>query len=348
MPRAYGAEHRVDGIETLIPSPPADVAAMRNAFSIAIAKQWQAYVAPAIAGSPQSVGGAPFAKARFIAQMYARACYSMLLIGGSGPKPLRLPVRAASLLLPSRRLALRLGSGLLMSLDRLLPRALHRQLLLTSALMGMLDVVLDEAADGGDPAVLRVSSLITEWPPMAPRPSEAIIVTLAREARRNESAWQAHYWDAVLQPAVREYCLAEARAVSQAPDPTGMGHQSAGIQAAIKGMWYVVSPHMGLQGDLSRFDRPAWNREQQWMADTSLLMQMIDDWVDQDEDRRSRMTPVTAGDWNLESVSGLYRRDRNPKTVPGITINGGRERGRPRRRRVRYFSRRTAQPCAKP
>ena len=45
----------------------------------------------------------------------------------------------------SRGLAIRLGGALLSGLNRLLPQAVHRQLLLTSALMGALDVVLDEA-----------------------------------------------------------------------------------------------------------------------------------------------------------------------------------------------------------
>jgi hypothetical protein len=33
---------------------------------------------------------------------------------------------------------------------------------------------------------------------------------------------------------------------------------------------------------------------------------MIDDWVDQDEDRGARLTPVVAGDWNLESAAELF------------------------------------------
>ncbi len=65
---------------------------------------------------------------------------------------------------------------------------------------------------------------------------------------------------------------------------------------------------MGLEGSLSLFERSKWNREQQWMADTSLLMQMIDDWVDQDQDRGARITPVLAGNWNPQSVYGLYRK----------------------------------------
>ena len=103
---------------------------------------------------------------------------------------------------------------------------------------------------------------------------------------------------------MREYCIAELLAVTNVPDPAGMGHRWAGIEAAIKGMWYVVGPQM----KLSSFERPAWNREQQWMADTSLLMQMIDDWVDQDEDRGARVTPVVDGTWGTESMQNLYRK----------------------------------------
>jgi hypothetical protein len=44
------------------------------------------------------------------------------------------------------------------------------------------------------------------------------------------------------------------------------------------------------------------------MADTSLLMQMIDDWVDQDEDRGVRLTPVVTGDWTLDSAAELYQK----------------------------------------
>jgi hypothetical protein len=229
-------------------------------------------------------------------------------------------------MLPLRRSwAIGLGSALLAGLGRLVPRAVHRQLLLTSALMGMLDVVLDEAASSGEAGVLRIAALITRNPPASLAANEQSIATCAQTIRRHEDAWQTDFWEAVLEPAVRTYCLAEALAVAQVPDPTGMGHRWAGIDAAIKGMWYAVGPSMGLRGSLSRFERPEWNREQQWMADTSLLMQMIDDWVDQDEDRGTRMTPVVTGDWNTQSVSELHS-----KTVRDLTLMLGENRIRSR------------------
>jgi hypothetical protein len=219
------------------------------------------------------------------------------------------------LLPPSRGLAIKLGSMLLAGMEHLLSRAVHRQLLLMSALMGMLDVVLDDAVSSGDKAALRVASLTARPCLENLLPAEQMIVELTQAARRTETAWQESYWLVVLQPAIRRYCEAEVLAVKGMPDLTGMGHRGAGIEAAIKGMWYVAGPQMGLEGDSPRFERAQWNREQQWMADTTLLMQMIDDWVDQDDDRGERITPVLTGDWNLESAAELFE-----KTVRDLSV----------------------------
>ena len=301
---------RAAAIEAIIPHPPADIAPMRTAFTRMVSRQWQRYVPQELQGREAAIGNSRFAKAQFIAEAYARACYSMALISGSAPRALRIPVRAALLLSLSRGVTISFGAALLARMDRLLSKAVQRQLLLMSALMGVLDVVLDDAAPSGEAAVLRVASLMADPAPPEIQPAEEVIVTLARAARRAETVWQAQYWERILQPAVREYCLAEGRAVRQLPDPTGMGHRSAGIDGVLKGMWYVMGPLMGLQAGLSQFEKDQWNREQQWMADTTLLMQMIDDWVDQDEDRDLRLTPVVTGDWTLDAAS-----DRFEKTI---------------------------------
>jgi hypothetical protein len=288
-----------------------------------VAKQWQQHVPGALADLAPGITDAGFAKARFIGEMYARACYSMLLVSARGPIMLRLPVRATMLLPQSRVLILRLGRALLLGLNWLIPQRVHRQLLLTSALMGMLDVVLDEAAGEGEASVLRVSSLLGRPRPPSVSSSELPITVLTEAARRDESAWQSEYWENVLQPAVRDYCLAERLAVTASPDPTGLAHRWPGIDAAIKGMWYVIGPLIGLQGSLSQFMQSWWTPEQQWMADTSLLMQMIDDWADQDEDRGSRITPVVTGAWNPQSIAALYSETvRDLKAL--LTRNGVR------------------------
>ena len=320
---------RAADIESIIPRPPVDIVPVRNAFADMVAGQWDRHVPRAPVGIPLGAAHPQSVKPRFIAEMYVRACYSMLLLSARGPLQLRLPVRTAATLPISRTAVIVLGEGLISGLSRLLPQTLHRQLLLTSALMGTFDVLLDETAGFGEVAVARIASLITLQAPTDVRSAERPIVAITEMIRHRESAWQAGYWDAVLVPAVHEYCLAEARAVSRTPDPTGMGHRRAGFDSAIKGMWYVVGPQMGLcRGSAqfhAQFETAAWNREQRWMFDTSLLMQMIDDWVDQDEDGGVRTTPVAEGSWGIESVERLYRKTVSDQAAI-LTENGIRNR----------------------
>ena len=151
-------EDRVSAVERIVPRPPDDIAPLRMAFTRMVSKQWQIYVPPVLVDCGQEMTAAQFAKGRFIGEMYARACYSMLLVSQQGPTLLHTMVRAAALL-PSRGMTIKLGSALLVGMEHLLPKGVHQQLLLMSALMGMLDVVLDDAASSGRPAALRVASL---------------------------------------------------------------------------------------------------------------------------------------------------------------------------------------------
>src|SRR5262249_206664 len=154
-----------------------------------VSKQWDRYVPSTLRGCERGIAGSQFSKGRFIGEMYARACYSMLLVSSGGPKSLRVPVRVSVFLPQSRGLTVRLGGALLLAMEQLLARAVHRQLLLTSALMGMLDVVLDAAASSGEAAALRVASLTERPCPARLLPAEEIIVALAHATREAETAW---------------------------------------------------------------------------------------------------------------------------------------------------------------
>lgn len=74
-------------------------------------------------------------------------------------------------------------------------------------------------------------------------------MALVHAARQTETAWQAEYWNRVLQPAIASYSKAEVLAIEQIHDAAEMCYRWAGIDAAIKGMWYVAGPLMGLDGD---------------------------------------------------------------------------------------------------
>src|SRR5215472_11062923 len=108
MPSHSTARH-VAVLEAFIAPPPADVAPLQATFAAMVARQWQQHVPDALADLAQGIPDGGFAKARFIGEMYARACYSMLLVSDRGPIMLRLAVRATTLLPQSRALILRLG-----------------------------------------------------------------------------------------------------------------------------------------------------------------------------------------------------------------------------------------------
>ena len=211
------AVRRAAQIERIIPAPPPDILPLREAFSGMVSAQWQAYVPTALAKVDDGLSTAQTAKARFIGEMYARACYSMMVVSSSSPVALHFPVRMTGQIPVPRSLTIRLARIFLSKLDHLVPAAVHRQLLSVSALMGRLDVVLDEAAILGEAAVLRVSSLVTDCPPPVLGAAEKPIWMLAQAARFYESAWQTAFWKDVLEPAVRRYCIAESKAVNHVP-----------------------------------------------------------------------------------------------------------------------------------
>ena len=299
---------RADAIEELIPRPPTDVSWLADRFSKMVARQWLRNVPPTLGSAPLGSSEKKAAKVRFIAEMYPRACYSMLLLSARAPFPIRFLIRIASNLPINRGSAIGCG-GLTVSLLKLVvPHSVHRRLALMSTLMGVMDIVLDEAASAGQDSVLRVASMLSRKPEVATDILETTLERLTRSIRAQESGWQTPYWEKILLPAVRKYCVAEALATSNVPDATGLGHRWAGIDAGIKGMWYVIGPRLGLPNALEGFEQRFWNSEQQWMADTSLLMQMVDDWVDQDGDRGLRPRPVLEGGWTLQTIQDLYGR----------------------------------------
>ncbi len=77
MPDTFTAA-RGDLIKRLIPRPPMDVSSLRSSLATMVASQWQRHVLPILGDAPLGSGPQRAAKVRFMAEMYARACYSML------------------------------------------------------------------------------------------------------------------------------------------------------------------------------------------------------------------------------------------------------------------------------
>jgi hypothetical protein len=318
------AATRASAIEEIISRPAGDVTRLGLAMQRMVAAQWLRYVPPALGAAALGRSSAKAAKVRFLAEMYSRACYSMIVVSSRGPLRLRLPFRCACRLPLSRDVALTASPWVFSFLDRLLPKRVHRQLTLMATMMALIDQLLDDATANDPDDAARIALFLAA----AAQPREPLQVTLqilARCVREGESSWQANYWNTVLLPATRKYCREEALAAKREDDPSGMGYRWAGIEAAINGMWYVVGPYLGLDDDSEAVRRQNWNAEQNWMADTSLLMQMIDDWIDQDEDRAVRTTAVLSREWTPAGIQRLYR-----KTIEDLALllnNSGVQNG---------------------
>jgi hypothetical protein len=316
------AATRVRTIEELIARPPDDVIHLRRLIRKMVAAQWQRYVPPVLDAVPMGHSAAKAVKIRFLAEMYLRACYSMIVVSDRCPLLLRMPIRCPRQLPVPRAIVLMTGKWIFLLLDWLLPARVHRQLALMATMIGLIDQLLDDATANGPDEALQIALLLTAVP--EPRsPLQTALQILVLSLRANESQWQANYWTTVLLPATQKYCQEEALAATGKRDPSGMGYRWAGIEAAISGMWYVVGSYIGLDDHCESYRRQNWNAEQKWMADTSLLMQMIDDWIDQDEDLSVRSTAVLSRDWSPEGIQNLYQ-----KTIDDLTLllnkNGGR------------------------
>ena len=260
---------RIAEIAQFIPPVAPDLIRLRTQFARAVDSLREQHAAGLDSGLP---------RVRFVAGMYARGCYSMLLVKSRAARMAgRAPLR--------RAVAISLMAALLRMLPRMASRDTHRRIARVSTLMATIDPVLDEAAAAGLERALGV-------------PDDPTIRGLIEAARTGESPWRAKYWEESVAPAVRNYCEAEALAVAGTPDPEALGHRGAGIQAVVEGMWYAIGPELG-------FNAPD-SRQLLWMTDTTRIMQMIDDWVDQDEDFGKRLTPVLSGDWTLADIAGLY------------------------------------------
>ncbi|MFZ1085800.1 MAG: hypothetical protein WAN35_12620 [Terracidiphilus sp.] len=308
------AAARVRTLEELIAKPPEDVIPLRRSIQRMVAAQWQRYVPQALGADTLELGSAKAIKIRFLAEMYLRACYSMIALSDRCPLLLRMQIRCPRPIPLPRAVVVSAGQWIYSFLTWMLPARVHRQLALMATMIGLIDQLLDEATAKGPDEAARVALLLTA----AAEPVTSLetrLRTIAVHLRAGESRWQAHHWTAVMLPAMQRYCQEEALAATGKIDPSGMGYRWAGIEAAISGMWYVVGPHLGLEDKVEAFRRGNWNAEQRWMADTSLLMQMLDDWIDQDEDRAVRSTAVLSHDWSLEGMQSLYR-----KTIEDLTL----------------------------
>lgn len=288
---------RARDVQEIVPQPSAAVERLGETVMRVVSAQWERYVREVCEDGSDVRRALSKPKARLSAIMYARGCYSMIILGRGAPLPLRAAVWAVGLIRLSADRVARIGALIVCALPLLLPRRVHRCIALVAFKMAIFDDTVDEfALQGREPEDVFESA-----------PMRVVVSAL----RRGESPWQREYWDAVLMPAMQRFAREERQAIAGAIDMESMGHRGAGIDSAIKSMWYAVGPYIGIGDPENAVESTRWNAIQRWMADGTLLVQMLDDWVDRDEDATARPTPVTQGQWTPDDIEKQYCKTRD-------------------------------------
>lgn len=225
--------------------------------------------------------------------LYASAPYTALFCAPRRPPLVRLVTDLGNVLpLPAPALAA-LGGVAMELVGRLAYAPQHRRI----ALIGAFIVVVDHVFDHGmvEPPEERASHLIAVLEgaiaPTTPelRLTRALAVAMAEDLDAEDRA----AFDAAM-ARVFEWIRAEVRGMSGEPDPSGLGHRLAGVEGTIDGLLFPVIRYAG-------------EGARRWMYDVSLFVQIADDWLDAEIDRRGgRPTPVLRGEWTFASVESAW------------------------------------------
>ncbi len=272
-------------------------------------RNWQRYVEPLVEAScPGLRSTRAYQKIRIAAlDFFACGPYFALILGRRRPWALRLLTVTARVLRWDRAcLSRRLALGLpLYARARLSSEG--RRIALGTAFTGVVDEALDHGLADLAPArrielirqaVRAGRAGIGDGSPRSGHPSGdgnlsligALCTALAEGLSPAEETELSEILEGCLAWAEAELARLEAR-----PDPTGLGHRGAGIEAGTRGLAWTVKSWVG----------PS---ERDWMRSVSTFMQMLDDWVDLEADlARGERTPVAEGVWTLEGIEARFR-----------------------------------------
>jgi hypothetical protein len=248
--------------------------------------------------------------------LYASAPYTAFFCAPRRPLLVRLVTGAGNALpLPTAALAT-LGGAAIEALGRFAYHDQHRRIILVAAFIVVVDHVFDHCMDGPPearaaqlfalldgahaPGSLRSHASAASPSPAPLSPELALTRALATAMGADLDAADQVAFDAAMDR-VRAWIRAEVRGMNGEPDPEGLGHRLAGVEGTIDGLLFPVI-------------RFAGEGARRWMYDVSLFVQIADDWLDAEADRRSRRpTPVLRGDWTFASVEAAWGR-----TIKGI------------------------------
>jgi hypothetical protein len=226
--------------------------------------------------------------------LYASAPYTALLCAPRRPPLVRLVTGAGDALPLSARALAALGHGSMALLGRFAYQEMHRRILLVAAFIVVIDHVLDHCLDGEPEA--RAERLLALLDGSAAPDAPELALTCALASAMGEGLHPPERRDfETAMERVREWIHAEVLGMRGAPDPRGLGHRLAGVEGTIDGLLFPVLRYTG-------------EGARRWMYGVSLFVQIADDWLDAELDRRAhRVTPVLRGEWGFGSVESSWR-----------------------------------------
>lgn len=283
------------------PVPGADVFA--GAIRAQCGVLYDRHVAPLMAAHwPEAVGAKDGKKLRFLARnLYASAPFTVLFCSQNPPAIIRFATSMGSTLglSPSglnkgASFALKLFSQVFNADDQ-------RRIVQIAAFIATIDHAFDHYMDELSPKERerRIKGLLDgSWEPNhgSLKLTRALQVEMSRDISPEDQA----VYDAALARVV-EWVESEVAGMEGEADPHGLCHRLAGVEGTIDGLIFPVHRYAG-------------EGARQWMYDVSLYVQMMDDWIDYEADRRDiRPTPVIEGKWTLGVI-----KDKWEDTLRGI------------------------------
>lgn len=172
------------------------------------------------------------------------------------------------------------------------------------ALSGAIIAVADEAFDSMNAppkeraAHIKAAARGLEAPRTpAVRLMRALFVEAERLAQQRGPEFLKYYHERALLYGDR-YCDMEAAAFSRDPDPDGTAFRAGGTEATM--VFFALATDPTMKPDVL-----------QVFFDLATIVQMVDDWVDFEDDRQAfahggRPTPVVSGFWTLDKIHTFY------------------------------------------
>ena len=304
---------RISALRELLGRPNEDVRPFVDAIREVVFAGYARHVVPLIhahwpqaldARSPDAAAGT---KLKFLAcNLYASAPYTVLFCSERRPWMIGCAVSLGGFLGLTPSALSSTGAVAMKLLGRFCAQGEQRRIVLIAAFIATIDHAFDHCLEGVPPheRERRMKGLLDgTWLPdegaahAGPFRLTRALQTAMAEGIEGEDK---RVFEAALARVV-EWVESEVKSMTGIVDPAGLCWRTAGVEGTIDGLVFPVHRYAGPGA-------------RAWMYGVSLFVQIMDDWIDAEKDRRDiRPTPVLTGRWTLTSIVTSW-----DETVAGI------------------------------